>query len=117
MTTGSARPLAAFSARLRRHHLHGKVARQLLLRSTILQVETSSTGDTRLRGAPRQQVLDVRLPPGKLSSGLMTQYGRKLVIGLQDPPAIPSSSASVRSFPAALAFALTCSFASSTVKA
>src|SRR5258708_31890042 len=33
------------------------------------------------------------------------------------PPATPSSSASVSSLPAALAFALTCSFACSAVKA
>ena len=46
------RPTAAFVTRLRRRQSSGNVARQLPVQSTILRVDPSSTGDTRLRGAP-----------------------------------------------------------------
>jgi len=47
-------PIAAFVTRLRRRRLPSDAARQLPVSSTIFWVESSSTGDTRLRGAPRR---------------------------------------------------------------
>ena len=45
-------PTAAFVTRLRPGQLPGQAARQLPEQSTTLWVEPSSTGDTRLQGAP-----------------------------------------------------------------
>ena len=45
-------PKAAFVTRLRRSRLPGHAARQLPAQSTTRWVEPSSTGDSRLRGAP-----------------------------------------------------------------
>jgi len=45
-------PKAAFVTRLQHHQLPGDAARQLPALSTSLWVDPSSTGDTRLRGAP-----------------------------------------------------------------
>jgi hypothetical protein len=44
-------PKAAFVTRLRPNQLPDRTARQLPDQSTTLWVESSSTGDTRLRGA------------------------------------------------------------------
>ena len=47
-------PKAAFVTRLRRSRLPGHAARQLPAQSTTRWVEPSSTGDSRLRGAPEK---------------------------------------------------------------
>src|SRR6266700_5195892 len=56
-------PKAAFVTRLQPFRLPGRAARQLPDQSTTLWVESSSTGDPRLRGAlPEADVVDLREP-------------------------------------------------------
>jgi hypothetical protein len=77
-------PKAAFVTRLRTGQLPNRSARQLPDQSTTLWVEPSSTGDTRLRGAPRKLGFDLsgvgdsRPPPGPLAGSSAPGWVSKL---------------------------------------
>jgi hypothetical protein len=76
-------PKAAFVTGLRRNQLPGHAARQLPAQSTTRWVEPSSTGVSRLRGAPEEA--DMRAVPGQPSEIANSQDGSTSDCGHRHP--------------------------------
>src|SRR6516164_2341616 len=82
-------PKATFVTRLRPFRSPGRAARQLPDLSTILWVDSSSTGDSRLRGA--LPIADIRRPP--LTSAVEPSHSASL--GMAPEPKLTFMAAPV----------------------
>lgn len=85
-------PKAAFVTGLRRGRLPGHAARQLPAQSTTRWVEPSSTGVSRLRGAPekadQRRTLEVRLAAAERHNGFTSRSGKSASFGRRPSAAV-----------------------------